>query len=382
MTLIKFIYILIKLTELLTFIIVGIELSKTKNNKDYWKIALPAIIVFALVDGLRYGRLVDYYGYLAQYNLVNTLFSENIDPLFSVFMFFFKETGLGFTSFMVAQSAILMFACFVLLKPYRIYAKFALPLLLPLLVMNENLTRWFLACSFLIFAYDYLNKKRYPFTIVWLIAAQLTHNAIFPLFLLILLFPMYNKVIIPRRVALFLFIFMTLFSNIKNATFIVQISDFLLSSGLVNENMSMMGHMLHAQDLIQGEHLELGIMQNALYQKIISIVIWSPIIWFGYIYANNEHLKGIYNITVVSIILSPLLSQVELLSRYTMFMGIFSFIIAGIYYYNEFRRRRKDLRFSVALISLLFFMYPTISLIFNRGADDNMLFIWDAVSNF
>lgn len=375
---IKIVYILIKSLELLVFLLVGNRIAKTKNDREYWYAALPAIITFALVDGLRYGRMTDYWGYLRLYNFANTPFMEDLDPLFSLFLFVFKETHLGFSILLIVQSFLLIYACFIILKPYKIYAKYALPLLLPLLVMNENLTRWFMACSFLFIAFDLYNKKRYLATILFLIAAQTTHNAIFPLIPLILLYPLYDKIMIPRSIVLILFVFMTLFSDIRSASFIVNISDLLINSGILNEDTSMVGHLMHAQDLIQGEHLDLGIMQGALYLKIINLIKWIPIIWFGYKYAKDDKNNGIYNIVAISIILSPLLSQVELLGRYTMFMNIFSIIVAGSYYYKEFKRKR-DFRYSVSLISLLLFMYPTLSLIFNRGAVEDMLFIWDAI---
>lgn len=374
---IKFIYVFIKFFELLVFILVGKKISKTKSDREYWRIALLAIVAFALVDGLRYGRMIDYWGYWGLYNSANTLFG-NTDPLFSAFLYIFKETELGLSSVLIVQSAILIYACLLILKPYKIYAKYALPLLLPLLVMNENLSRWFMACSFLFMAFNQYNNKKYYATFLYFVAAQATHNAIFPLFPLILSYPLYNKIIIPRSIVLTLFVFMTFFSDIRSATFVVRISDWLLSAGLVNEDASMVNHLLHAQDLIQGEHLELGIMQRALYQKISNLLIWLPIIWYGYTYAKDEYINGIYNITAISLILSPLLSQVELLGRYTMFMNIFSVIVAACYYFNEFKRQR-DFRFSISFISLLLFMYPTLSLIFNRGADKDMLFIWDSM---
>ena len=87
---IKFIYVFIKFFELLVFILVGKKISKTKSDREYWRIALLAIVAFALVDGLRYGRMIDYWGYWGLYNSANTLFG-NTDPLFSAFLYIFKE---------------------------------------------------------------------------------------------------------------------------------------------------------------------------------------------------------------------------------------------------------------------------------------------------
>lgn len=378
---IKLVYVILKLLELLIFVVSGKSMAVAKSSKGYWTSASFAICAYALVEGLRYGRMVDYWGYLNLYNRSNTLFMNEVDPFFSVVLFFFKEIGLGLNLLLIIQSAILMYACFVMLQPYRKYAKYVVPLFLPLLIMNENFTRWFLACSFLYIAFDQYMKSKFLSAFIWILSAQFTHNAILPLIPVVMFYPLYNKILIPRSLVLGLFVFMTLFSDITNATFIVTVSDFLLDTGLIAGDTSMKAHLVHAEDLIQGDYLGLGVMQKTLYQKIINLIIWIPIVWFGYVYANNEKMKGMYNIMSVSIILLPLFTQVELLDRYTTFLNVLSVIIVGVYYYNELNNR-VSYRFAVAFLSLMLSMYPAVSFIFNRGGSQDMLFIWDATNGF
>ena len=106
------------LKELLIFVVSGKSMAVAKSSKGYWTSASFAICAYALVEGLRYGRMVDYWGYLNLYNRSNTLFMNEVDPFFSVVLFFFKEIGLGLNLLLIIQSAILMYACFVMLQPY------------------------------------------------------------------------------------------------------------------------------------------------------------------------------------------------------------------------------------------------------------------------
>lgn len=377
---IEFIYILIKLIELSVFIIVGYNLSKLKSDKKYWQTAMPAIIAFALVDGLRYGRDVDYWGYLNMYNFMDATYSEGTDVLFLYIMRFFKECGLGFTALMVFQAAVLAFACFLMLKPYRKYASFAVPLLLTLLIGNENLTRWFMSTSFIIMAINQYYNKKYINLSLLLLASVLTHNAILPIIGILITLPLLDKFIIPKEIITIIFLYITLFGEITAASFVVDISNYVLESGFLDDSSTMATHMGNTEELINGEYLEMGITKKSAIQKFVYILLWLPILWYGHEYAKEEKLNAIYNIIAVSVTIAPLLGQVELLGRYTTSMNILTPIIAGIYYYKEFKKG-FSIKFIIAMVSLFLFMYPTLGITFNRGTDKDMLFIWDYYSN-
>lgn len=156
---VKLIYILIKLTEVAVFIAVGKRLSNLKDDKKYWQTAMPAIITFALVDGLRYLRMGDYLGNLSLFTYLSSYFQEGIEPLYTFLMYSCKTAGIGLCGFLVIQSSILMIAIFMLLKRYRKYAVYSVPLILPLIILNEHFTRWFMAFSFIIISYVYMSEK-------------------------------------------------------------------------------------------------------------------------------------------------------------------------------------------------------------------------------
>ena len=373
---IKITYIVIKLIEFFIFFVVGKEISKLKDDKSYWSTALPAIITFALVDGLRYMRMTDYEGNLWRYGLTDANFYQDSDILYSFAMYFCKITGIGFTGFMILQAAFLIFAIFVLLKRYKECAIYALPIVLPLICMNENFTRWFAAISFIFISYNNFIDKKYYKAGLYTICAALTHFAIILIIPLFLLHRIMDKKTIPLFISTPLLIFMTMFSNISSFGFIIIIANLILDTGIA-DGTSLAGHLRMMEALLAGNYLQMGFIETSMGVKIINLIKYLPIVIFGAKIATEKKYIAFYNLAIIGIIFNPLLSQVELLSRYTLILVIFMFIVASMYFKEAFKK--QGLEFYCALISLFLFIYPQISLIFFRGPDNQILFIWDSL---
>lgn len=374
-------YIVIKLIELFIFFVVGKDISKLKDDKSYWKTALPAIITFALVDGLRYLRMTDYEGNLWRYGLTNENFYQDSDALFSFAMYFCKITGIGFTGFMIIQAGFLMFALLVLLKRYKECAMYALPILLPIIYMNENLTRWFTAISFLIISYNYYIDKNNIKAGIFTLCAILTHFAIVLIIPFFLLHSFFNKKAIPPYISIPIYILILLFGNISSFKIIPIIANLILDTGIIPNTSTLAGHLRMTEALIAGEYLKMGIIQTSLFGKIIDIIKYVPVIFFGAKIATAKNSVSFYNFVIIGLILSPIFSQVELLGRYSSLLVMFMYIIAALYFNEAFKK--KGFEYIIAAISLFLFIYPQISLtLFRGGGEDQMLFIWDSIKSF
>lgn len=115
------------------------------NNKKYWKYSIWAVASFTLVEGIRYGRGVDYMHYIDVYKYD----LEEEQFLFTSLNKFLKSLGVS------AEMAFLFYAFpFILgamqmLKPMRKYAAFMFPLFLISIISNhEAFIRQMLAMSF------------------------------------------------------------------------------------------------------------------------------------------------------------------------------------------------------------------------------------------
>ena len=80
---INLIYTSLKLLEFAIFLLFGYIISK--SPKHYWKYAIFPIAVFAIVEGLRFGREIDYNEYYFRYiNIGQNFNSEDYEFIFKL----------------------------------------------------------------------------------------------------------------------------------------------------------------------------------------------------------------------------------------------------------------------------------------------------------
>lgn len=126
------------------------------RGKNYWECCLLVIISFTLVEGVRYGRGVDYLHYIDVYNYD----LENKQVLFTSINQFLKSLGVS------AEYAFMVYACpfiagaVIMLKPLKKYATYLFPLfLMSIISMHEAFIRQFLAMSFVFMYISLLNSE-------------------------------------------------------------------------------------------------------------------------------------------------------------------------------------------------------------------------------
>lgn len=400
---VRSIFIILKLIELLVFVLVGRPISKIKTSSGYWKIASVAIVLFAIIEGLRYNRMPDYMAYDFRFNHNNSLFEEGVDPLFSVICYTMNSIGLGFPIFLILQCGLFMYSCFLILKPYRRYAKYTLPLLLPLIIMNEQFIRWYLSMAFfLISFYHYLRfihkyrtidgsrlskrikrlkKKHFSLFVLFLLFSFWTHPAVAILVPFFFLIPVINKFSLPYYITIPAYVFVVWFCNIQSMTILIDMANLVLQSNLMDSSNNMYGHLSNVESLIEGEYLDMGISRVSISQVIQKMLCYFPLMFFGskfYKKNNPGYGQAFYWLFFIAAIADPIASQVELLGRFTMTLEVMGFIGVGIVYNQMISFYRKNKLYECMLIlSLFMFMYPIISYILTRPSDLEMLFIWN-----
>ena len=81
---VQLIYIFLKVVELAVFIIFGKKISKVGSSKEYWKLSVVPILTYSLIEGLRFGRKIDWNVYYFRYEQLgqNVNFLDDYEPLF------------------------------------------------------------------------------------------------------------------------------------------------------------------------------------------------------------------------------------------------------------------------------------------------------------
>ncbi len=165
----------------------GISHNDGKDPALFWKWTLPSIVAYSLIEGLRWNRGQDYYHYYQ--DLTGQLFTDYNEPLYLLWIDFFKFTGLPYWVAFVFYSFLLILGVVLLVKLMPRTAVWVLPLFYIITESSaENLIRQYLAVPFILYAIYYYfigNKKK-----MWLslVCCPLIHLAGLYAALLFLLF--------------------------------------------------------------------------------------------------------------------------------------------------------------------------------------------------
>lgn len=375
------IYLFLKYLELASFFYFGYRLSKTKDNSSYWRYAIFPIILYALIEGLRWGRMTDYNYYYHQYHYLKNWISyeDNANPLFTIICYAFKLVGISYPVFLMFQCGLLMCSCIYFLKPYKRYALFCLPLVLVVTAMNENFIRWWFALSFIYIGLHLYLSKKYILALAVSLCGYFIHWGVIAIIPMVFLFPVLNNIKISPHIITCAFLFSLFALSANNMNFIVWISDKFIDE-VPFDNEVMLNYMNASNNIISGEFGDMGTNQRNLTNQLKLLITYIPIFYIAPMYMKKiRYGMSLYNWVAIGSILHPPFSQVELLGRYSEALIFFDFIVSGCtLYFVVFRDKKcEDMIKAIVTLSYIVNFYAIINGPFVRP-DDLMLFLWDS----
>lgn len=123
--------------------------SQVSKRKHYWRYCLLIILFFTLIEGVRYGRGVDYMHYVDVYKYD----LEDNQILFTSLNRFLRSLGVSADYAFMVYAFPFIIGSLVMLKPLKKYACYMFPLfLMSIISIHEAFIRQALAMSF-VFAY-------------------------------------------------------------------------------------------------------------------------------------------------------------------------------------------------------------------------------------
>lgn len=381
MTETQYIFSILKFIEVIVFLFYGNILSKTKNNKDYWVKALIPIITYTLIEGLRFGRYIDWNLYYFRYkNLGNNINSEDYEFLFRYICHYLYQFGFPYYMFITFQCAFLIFSTFALLKNYRNKLYFIVPAVLTLLASNEMFIRWYLGFSFFLLSINCVINNKNTISYIYILCACLIHIG-FILFIPIILFYKYlDKYAMPPKMSSIIFIITSIILTISSLSVLTDIANIMLALGLGGIDEKFSSYLTDTQDLISGEWGQTGIMEQSLATRIRKIIAFLPAIYYGkQILEKYNYGYFIYNLFVIGAIVSPLFLLVEILNRFSSALSFFSVICCGLVYYEFIlAKSNKIVMKIICIISFIFLIWPSLMEFIILRPSEYTLFIWDA----
>lgn len=382
-TIFSFLHILL----LATMFLWGNMLSKSFSSRAFWQKALIPILVYGIVVGLRFGRMVDWNLYYFRFLEIGKNYeNSNYEILFKIFNYIFYSIGLPYWSFIFCESLLLMFALLFLFKNFKKELFFILPLCLDLIHNNELYIRWYFAVSFFVVAISFLISSKPKKAYFFFLISCLFHYGMVPL-LPILFFAKYlNKYAIPPKIACILFLITSLGMNVTQLSFFTEISNYILGLGLIT-NDSAEFYLSRTDDLLNGDLGNIGIRDSMSFITQVRLYIaYIPIILFSEkSCAKRKYGKLIYNIFVVGVIVSPLFDSIEITDRYSSLFLLFGCLCGGFLFYDKFIKRDFTDNNSLIQLKMLFYsicflsyLWPSISICFMKLHINEVLYIWDA----
>lgn len=379
-----FVYWLLECTLLLTCILCGWGITKSKDNPEkFWKLAAIVVIVFTFVKGLRYGRGVDYLSY-AEDITSSILDKETFDmePVWLAIVWFFRHFKIDSVWFFVFNSFILIFSFTRIVKHVPNMAVWALPMFYIIFgPQSETMIRQDCAISFLMLAYSFYLDKRKILAIVFVVLSFYTHfsafTAILPVIIILLTTRKKseakdNKVLAPY-ILTFVYILLELFwkpAYLDGITRWIAALDFL-DIGSKQDYIERADEFFGSQDVYRSVSYvtsRLFILTHFLARVII--------IFLGYKYVQkNKDMRIAYCFAVIAIYVNILGGSLQLWQRMVnWFIYLTPLIIGGIVCDIDYKQSQSRIFVIAAFFMCYYFYY-----IRNIGSIPSLgyAFIWD-----
>lgn len=377
---VQLIYIFLKVVEFAVFIIFGKKILKVCSSKEYWKLSVVPILTYSLIEGLRFGRKIDWNVYYFRYEQLgqNVNFLDDYEPLFRYICHILYQLGIPYPGFIFLQCLFFIICVFVVIENFKGCCRWIVPLILVCATGNEMFIRWFLSFSFVLLSLNSFIKKKYIYTAIWFFCAFSCHSGIIVFALFFILYKFFNSHTLPPIAAVVLLFVTTFIMSLSDLMFITQITYFL--SPILGDSLNRGGYLDATENILSGTWGHVGVMEQskAFYFRIF--LMHAPVIYWGREFMRDYKLGYfIYNLFVIGAICSPLFVLIEIFNRISGVLAFFFCIVGGVFYFNILGNRgnTQKVKYYFAIISLFFAIYPYFSDMFSRP-DNLMLFLWDA----
>ena len=362
------------------------------NTHAYWKFNIYPLILFAVMEGCRWKRGVDY-----MYNYrISVGIDKSYDLVYDSFAEFLYNSGFPFYIFFIIVSFLLIFAIYILVKPL---AHAIVPCVIFLynfcLIDAENLMRQYCALSLFVIAfYIYFYKTKIFALLILIVAFNIHKSVLFPVMVSIV-FLLLKKMDSKQNVISNLpkiFVFLFFISSVLSSYFsdILQILYALIPVG-------------SSDKYISADYVRLAIDDSSDYfaSSKLSIVTtirhyWTvlSVMLIGFISLNKikevklqNYLLIIYCLGCFGMVYDASLPKLsmEVIQRLGIYLSFFFYLMEGYMYYDVLKRNKTYYLSSVkgkwiyySILALLIFNLAWVVRPFN-GTEfvvKGVYFIW------
>lgn len=362
----------------LLVVIIGFAIGKrvsAATHKNYFQCVLPFISAFALNEGLRFGRGVDYNGYYFKYlSILGGETGDRIisDPVFIALCHLNNLLGLPYQGLVFIFSLILAISGVILLKDNKNVLLYAFPLFFLYSMPAENLMRWYLAFSFLLIAVYHYNKNNLKTAFVFAVFAIGSHLAISLIVILLFLIKQIKRPLLNPYISIGIYLVLWL---LFSTDMMLGLVGYINKISFLSDYYS--GYISNADIWLTGTGLgdkaqNFGI--GLALPDILTIFLAYKVMWK---HPNTTYFGNIY---IVGALLAAALMRIELGYRITVVLKLFQCIVLA-YAFKDYLFTRKQSEVMMKLASwiiVLNIIRVYFVFIFTDMGIDEVLYIWDS----
>jgi hypothetical protein len=382
-------YIVLSIFCLISFLIFGYLVSIRKGGGkyrfNYWRLAIPPIVLYCITYGFRYAWGTDYFSYKSLYEVGftgNTKTIESIEYFFKLINEVLHLFNAPFYFAFFTYSFLFIFGVFFLLKSHRQIVFIALPIFYFMTAyQSSNLVRNCISIGFLYISISYLLKNKWkPFVIVF-ISSFLTHSSVifyFPIMIILKYYDIFKNlwlILILYCISYFISSldigeFLTIAIESTRFFFTGEISNFIKFGSYFDSTQHF--HYISGENVI-GKLADIRFIQ-LIFFTLIDIVI----IYYGFglkklkKYVNFGYF---YNLTILGIIFYRPLYGFELPMRLNFFYWWFLFIVIPYILYDMYKTKKFLILVIFATLLLLSFDFGPHTII--RVDKLPAIYFWD-----
>ncbi|MDE6199105.1 MAG: EpsG family protein [Muribaculaceae bacterium] len=352
---------------------------KNRDNNYYWYYALPIIVFYTLIQGLRFDRGVDYPQYADELEY-DIYAGNNItrEFLYDVFVMFFRNFKIPFYFGFMIYSGLLISGFMLLVKKFREYAFWIVPIFYLLtLDASENFIRQFIALSFVYYAYYYYLQRSIKKMYAMLIIIPFIHlSGLFVVgAFLVCAYVNFTKLL---KSALPLLGFYLALTAVWDITNLDSFADSLQTVDSFQDT-NFEGYVDNSEKWFteEGDLDKARGIENSLVREITDFLCNCAIVWFGFAVCRRDRRFNIaYYGSYLAIIISVIGGSVELIGRMAWWLLPLEPIIIGGMLTPEKKYKLTDW----VLIGLFFVAYYVkFFLQVGKPGLFGSAFVWDIV---
>lgn len=366
------IYLLLKILMLVSAVVCGHMCLKHKRLIPF---VLPFVLFFAINEGLRFGRGIDYNGYYFKYNdILKFGFEEPKEFLFVIYCKIIDYLGLNYQGFICSLSIVLIVSCIYSLRKFKSILPFALPLFCLYSIGAENLIRWWFSFSFLMIGVSFAVEKQYKNAIIFAVISCLLHTAMLVVIIIMAFIYFFAKKAFTN--VLFLWgIYMLIYGFFKPEN-MAQVVPYLniLQFG---DSSQFAGYVQNADRWLTGTANYIGGELSIIMAIQDLLVIYIA----TYVVKNHSRTLFYYYLCLFGTLLYPAFFQIEILWRIIDVFHLYQYVIIAYAMHDILvqNTKKKDIKITICciLVALNLVRVHIINYFFSYD-ENSILFIWDA----